>query len=241
MNSGPYSGKSSDLNGQYIGSEVAMMRNLAREGVTAIDVGANIGDLSVPLAGVVGNKGPVLAIESHTEIFNVLRSNLALNYVRSVTPINAFVASSADVATGSSVWGEFAYVSQRWGTRFIALDALEVERCDLIKIDVDGKELEVLESGAMIIERFRPVLYFEDDVKDASPRLLDYAMNTLGYDLYRHPAPIWEAENFFGNPVNHWAPGNIVSLMVLGIPKELRAEVPNLRRITRPDEWWDGA
>lgn len=215
-----------------------MMRNFARAGATVIDVGANMGDLTLPMASMVGEEGRVYAIESHPEHFNVLCANLALNQVRNTLPINAFVAPSSDVDTGSLVWGEFAYVSKRWETRFLALDALELDACHLIKVDVDGKELEVLESGAMLIERFRPVLYFENDVQEVSSRLLDFTMNTLGYDLYFHPAPIWERENFFGNPVNHWAPSEMTSLMVLGIPKESGVEVRELKRVSSPDEWW---
>ena len=64
------------------------------------------------------------------------------------------------------------------------------------------------------------------------------AMNTLGYDLYRHPAPIWERENFFENPVNHWAPTNVCSLMVLGIPAERKVEIVGLHRVSSPDDWW---
>lgn len=235
---GPYIGKCFDLYGQYSEAELRMMRNFIGDGATVVDVGANIGDLTVPLAGMVGNRGKVYAIESNPVNYNVLCANLALNQIRNTMPINAFIAASADVDTGSAEWGTFAYVSERWETRFMALDALDLDRCDLIKVDVDGKELEVLESGAMLIERHRPTLYFENDVREASARLLDFAMNTLGYDLYRHPAPIWEPENFFGNSVNHWAPRNIVSLMIVGVPKERHVEIRDLQKVSSVDEWW---
>src|SRR6185369_4454414 len=54
---GPYIGKCFDLYGQYSESEVAMMRAFLREGSTVIDVGANIGDLTLPLARIVGESG----------------------------------------------------------------------------------------------------------------------------------------------------------------------------------------
>ncbi|MBK9114874.1 MAG: FkbM family methyltransferase [Betaproteobacteria bacterium] len=237
--SGPFIGKCFELYGQYSEAEVRLMRNFVPEGATVVDVGANIGDLTLPLAGMVGERGRVYAIESHADNFNVLCANLALNQVRNTMPVNAFVSRTADVDTGSATWGPHAYVSDRWKPKFVALDDLGLEACDLIKVDVDGKELEVLESGAMLIEQFRPVLYFEDDVREVSEPLLEFVMKTLGYDAYRHPAPIWEPENFFGNPVNHWAPKNMVSLMVVGIPRERKVEVRDLHRISRPDEWWE--
>ncbi len=152
-------------------------------------------------------------------------------------PLNVFLATSDKVSTGG-VWGEFAYVSESWKPQFMALDALELDACDLIKIDVDGKELDVLRSGEMQIERYRPVIYFENDDKASSPGLLSYLIDTLGYDLYWHPAPIFDASNFLDNPVNHWAPKNIVSQMVLSVPKEAGMIIPDLRRVTDKNDWW---
>ena len=235
---GPYIGKCFDLYGQYSESEVSLMRGFLREGCTVIDVGANIGDLTLPLARIVGESGSVYAIESHPETFNVLCANLALNGIRNTVPVNAFVATSDKVETGSPVWGKFAYVSERWPTRFVALDELELAACDLIKIDVDGHEMEVLRSGEMHIERHRPVLYFENDVRDTSPELLLFVMRTLGYDLYWHRAPIFDASNFFNNPDNHWAPRNICSLMMLAIPSERKMQIPHLRKVADKNEWW---
>lgn len=239
--SGPYIGKCFDLYGQYSESEVAMMRNFVREGDTVIDVGANIGDLTLPLARMVGESGKVYAFESNPDSFNVLCANLALNGIRSVKPNNAFVAASENVDTGSGDWGKYAYVSERWPTDFIALDALDLPACSLIKVDVDGKELEVLRSGEMLIERRRPVLYFENDVREASADLLAFAMDTLGYDLYWHPAPIFDKTNFYGNPVNHWAPTEIVSMMVLGLPRERPHEVTGLRKVASANDWWSAS
>jgi len=236
--SGPYIGKCFELYGQYSESEVAMMRNFVREGDTVIDVGANIGDLTLPLARMVSERGTVYAIESNPDTFNILCANLALNGIRSVKPVNAFVATNESVDTSGGGWGKYAYVSERWATNFIALDSLDLPTCSFIKIDVDGKELEVLRSGEMLIERHRPMLYFENDVREGSAELLAFTMETLGYDLYWHPAPIFDESNYYGNPVNHWAPRNVASQMVLGIPKERPHEVTGLRKIVGQDEWW---
>jgi FkbM family methyltransferase len=239
--SGPYIGKCFDLYGQYSESEVSMMRAFLKEGDTVIDVGANIGDLTVPLSHVVGDTGRVYALESHPEIFNCLCANLALNGIRNTKPMNTFVAEGDQVDTRSAVWGQYAYLGTTWQPTFVALDALELTACHLIKVDVDGKELAVLRSGEMQIERFRPVLYFENDVREASAELLSFVMGKLGYDLYWHMAPIYDESNFFGNPINQWAPHNIVSQMVLGLPSEHNISVPTLKRIADPNEWWNAA
>lgn len=234
---GPYIGKCFELYGEYSESEVSMIRSLLRPGDTAVDVGANIGDLTVPIAGMVGESGRVYAIESNPNVFNVLCANLALNGIRNAKAINAFVASNASVDT-SGVWGKFAYTSEKWPTQYLSLDSLGLSACHLLKIDVDGKELEVLRSAEATLRRHRPVLYFENDQRAESAELLQFAFDQ-GYELYWHPAPIFSHPNFFDNPSNHWAPRNVVSLMVLGIPGERKTAVSGLRRIERADDWWD--
>jgi len=181
---GPVIGKCFELYGQYSESEVEMMCSVLRPGRTVIDIGANIGDLTIPLAGIVGESGRVYAIESNPFVFNALCANLALNGIVNTKPVNASVATSADVDTGSTVWGPTAYVGSTWAPHFLAIDALDVAACDLIKVDVDGKELDVLTSAEMTIKRFGPILYFENDVREASAALLEFAMKTLRYRLY---------------------------------------------------------
>jgi FkbM family methyltransferase len=237
--SGPLIGKCFDLYGEYSESEIAVMRAFLREGSTVIEVGANIGDLTIPLAGIVGISGRVYAFESHPSNFNVLCGNLALNGITNTKPVNAFVATSDKVDTSSRWWGPDAYTGNVWKPDFLPLDSLAITACDLIKVDVDGKELDVLKSGEMQIERFRPVLYFENDTRDTSPELLSIAMHNLGYDLYWHLAPVFSKDNFFGNSVNHWVPKDILSIMILGIPAERKQSIQGLYRVVDPNDWWD--
>ncbi len=234
---GPYIGKCFELYGEYSESEVQVLRAVIRPGDTVIDIGANIGDLTVPMSLMAGEKGRVYALESHADTFNILCANLALNGIRNVRPINAFVADSVETDTAGP-WGAHGFVSEVWQPPFVTIDKLGLYSCSFVKIDVDGKELEVLRSAESTITRLRPVVYFENDVPERSPALFDYFMERR-YALYWHPAPIFSPENFFGNPVNHWAPKNVISLMILAIPEERGSnfKVP-FKRVTAKDEHW---
>jgi len=68
------------------------MRHFLQAGNTAIDVGAYIGDLAIPMSHLVGDAGRLIAFEAHPHNFNVLCANLALNNIRNTQAINAFVA-----------------------------------------------------------------------------------------------------------------------------------------------------
>jgi FkbM family methyltransferase len=237
LHHGPYIGKCFELYGQYSEAEVNIIRTFVNAGDTALDIGANIGDLTVPMSRIAGTTGRVYAIESHSSNYQVLCANLALNNIQNVKPLNCFIADSPDVDP-SGPWGKFGYVSETWGAPVASIDSLDLASCAFIKVDVDGKELEVLNSANGLIKKCRPILYFENDVRETSPALLDHVMN-LDYDLYWHPAPIFSPVNFFGNPVNHWDPENILSLMILGIPTARRQQFTvQLRKVTDKNQWW---
>lgn len=225
------------LYGEYSESEVNVIRSFVGEGAVAVDIGAYIGDLTIPMSRFAGGTGRIYAIELHMEHYQVLCANLALNGVKNVKALNCFIAN-ADTVDTAGQWGKFGYVSEIWGTTIVSLDSLQLPSCSFIKVDVDGKELEVLQSGERCLEAYRPVLYLENDLREASPALLQHLLDRR-YDIYWHPAPIFSPNNFFGNPINHWHPRNIMSLMMLAIPKEKnRYQVP-LKKVSDKDEWWD--
>ena len=47
------------------------------------------------------------------------------------------------------------------------LDAMELAACHLMKIDAEGMESAVMDGAARTIERFRPVLYLENNNREA--------------------------------------------------------------------------
>jgi FkbM family methyltransferase len=233
--SGPVIGKCLELYGEYSEGEVATMGRYVKPGDTVIDVGANIGSLTLPMAGLVGAQGRVYAFESQAYNFNLLSAHLALNGIEQVRPLNAFVSDVTNPKTWGEVWG--SYVTDRWPTPVMQLDDLGLDSCALIKIDVDGSELGVLKSAARLIEKLRPVLYFENDVQAASRALLQHVFD-LNYDLYWDPQPVFVENNFLGNPRYAW---DIlyVSKMVLALPGE-KGQVPpeGIPVVEGPEQWW---
>ena len=117
LHSGPYIGKCFELYGQYSESEVSVFRGFVKPGDTALDIGANIGSLTVPMSHFVGDKGRVYAVELHIDTYHALCANLALNGIRNVKALNCFIADFAQVDT-SGPWGKFGYVSELWVQRW---------------------------------------------------------------------------------------------------------------------------
>ena len=72
-------GLSTLLNGPFEAAEVAALCRLATPGSTAIDVGANVGVFTVPLALSVGDRGRVLSFEPAPQTAARLRANVERN------------------------------------------------------------------------------------------------------------------------------------------------------------------
>jgi len=139
-----------------------VLSKLLVPGTTFVDVGAHIGLLTLAGARAVGASGKVLAIEPVPLCFELLRRSLTINGLaeRVEGKCQAVGAHHAhckffvrDVLGHSSLTrGEFA-AGDEIEVSVTSLDELvrPGQRVDLIKIDVEGAELEVLEGMTRII------------------------------------------------------------------------------------------
>lgn len=156
--------------GDYLGERLAggkpyerrvlrIAARLARGGLF-VDVGAHIGNHSVYVAKT-GAK--VVAIEPHPDTFEILERNVASNGL-TVDLVNAACgASSAQASielndpanTGSAV------ITVGGGTiRVVTLDSLGLAP-SVVKIDVEGHELEVLKGAEQTLIAHRPAVIVE--------------------------------------------------------------------------------
>ena len=152
---------------------------LVGRGATAIDIGANLGYYTRPLADIVGSEGRVYAVEPVPVIFEVLKRNVAgrknvtlLNYAlgseeRTIEMANDSVAAAGYFGTGRNFVsdGELSgeaikfTAEMRRGSELFA----ELERVDFIKCDIEGYERVVIPEMRAIIERHHPTVLIETD------------------------------------------------------------------------------
>jgi len=177
-------------------SEVTLAINLlARrrehfgDGVVAVDCGANIGVHTIEWATAMTEWGSVLAIEAQERIYYALAGNIAINNCFNAIAIHAAVSSESGVMTipnpdylvpssfgslelrprsGTEFIGQAIDYSKTAMVRRVALDEFNLPRLDLIKLDVEGMELEALQGATQTILRTRPIMLIERIKTDAS-------------------------------------------------------------------------
>lgn len=108
----------------------------------------------------------------------------------------------------------------------LTLDDLQLECCHLIKIDVEGMEGEVLKGARQTIQRFRPVLYVENDREEKSSAFIEQ-IQRLGYRLWEHTPPLFNPKNFARNRENLFS--QIRSVNMLCLPQEIELTVKSRR------------
>ncbi|MEX2114014.1 MAG: FkbM family methyltransferase [Pirellulales bacterium] len=203
-------GRSLDVYGEFSEGEIGLFGELVQPGQSVVEIGANIGAFTVFLAQHVGRQGVVLAIEPQRLVFQTLCANLALN---SITNVACFQQASGAQHGSLHVpqldplvvnnFGGLALGEYQRGqvVAVVPLDAFNLQRCDFIKIDVEGMEEDVLRGAVETIARCRPIMYVENDRPEKCESLIRY-IASLGYRMYWHCPPLFNPSNFLGNPEN---------------------------------------
>lgn len=148
--------------------------NSLKEDDTIIDVGANIGLISMR-AALIAKNGTVYSFEPYGKTFDRLEYHKQLNGLENIYPCNMGLGrKEEEVAFNTNFVGNpgmyrinknFDTKSNRIkiGTldRFVAENNLQ--RIDAIKIDVEGYEMEVLLGATKTLSDFKPMLFVELD------------------------------------------------------------------------------
>jgi len=239
-----YMGGSLQKYGEFSVGELELFAQVVRPGELVIEVGANIGAHTVELSRLVGPGGEVHAFEPQRIVFQALCANLALNQCTNVYARQAAVGDHAGTisvpALDPSIRNNFGGVSLRnvdsgESVPLVALDSLGLPACRLLKVDVEGMEVEVLKGGEQLIWKHRPIMYLESDRADRSEELLTL-VDRLGYKAWWHLAPVFNPSNYSGDPVDIF--GGVVSVNIACVPEESAFAVNGLRPVSSPKDSW---
>jgi FkbM family methyltransferase len=152
----------------------AIIRSLPVSG-TFIDVGANIGYISVLASRRVGPGGRVLAIEPSPQVLPILRATIQRNESKNVSIVELacshvpgnvtfFMTDRSNLGRGS-LSQQNAGCAQSVEVRRERLDAIvaahQLDRIDVVKIDVEGAELQVLRGMHYILAKCHPIIVIE--------------------------------------------------------------------------------
>jgi FkbM family methyltransferase len=245
-----FMGQSMLVYGECSELELLFLLNLARNPGLVVEVGANMGIHTIPLAASLAKQGRLLyAFEPQPVIFQQLCANLALNGLTNARAFpyacgsqnGALMFEIPDYSKlGNFGSTEFRSVAPGEASSAAGSEAVQCVRLDdllgegsigLIKVDVEGAEREVLEGCEGILARCQPVLYVENDRVENSPALIQWLFDH-DYRLWWHIPPLFNPDNFRGVSENRY--GTIRSVNMVGLHKSSPIKVTDLAEILDP-------
>ena len=147
-----------------------------KKGDIVIDIGAHIGLYTIISSKRVGANGKVVAIEADPSNFEMLNSNIKLNQLTNVIPLNYAVHSKETkvklyLPSGESGFTKYNTIMPNWintQEKFVEVNAntldyllqlneIRQEEVNWIKIDVEGAEFEVLKGATNVLSKSKDI------------------------------------------------------------------------------------
>jgi FkbM family methyltransferase len=173
--------------------ETAFLARWLRPGMNAIDIGANLGVYSLPMARLVGPEGQVFSYEPASETRRLLAISKAKNGADNLHIIAA--ALSDGEREGHLVLGISSELNTLHGSgpgesvRITSLDAEEKVRnwgtIDFLKIDAEGEEERILAGARSFFAERSPLVMFEVAAGEKPNENLPSAFIAMGFSLFR--------------------------------------------------------
>lgn len=158
------------LTGEFEKTQTKLFLNTIKEGDTVIDIGANVGYYTVLAAKKTGARGRVIAFEPDKECLFLLKKNVSLNACSNVLVVPKAVANTEGWLLFHSNLvhkGKSSLVSDKKSrsTYKIATTSLDQyfsagKKIDIVKMDIEGAEILVLESAKKIISKQKKLKLF---------------------------------------------------------------------------------
>lgn len=172
-----------------------MLKRCIQKGWTVIDIGSNIGYYTLLESQLVGNKGKVIAIEPIPLNFSYLVKNIKLNKVKNVVLLNFAISNKkgnlrmiqSSYSNWSSIFtgnipeqlenGQYKIIRVPVKTIDDIVRSLKLRDVNLIRIDVEGHELNVLQGARRVIKDYYPDFLIELHIahlkKEKTKKLLE--------------------------------------------------------------------
>lgn len=172
------------------------LKTSLQPGMVYVDVGANIGSHAINAARMVGERGRVFAFEADPETHRILEKNIDLNGLGNIILRQTCVSDdSGSVTFYKHKDSAKSSIVDRGEKTSIVLPADRLDnlipsdtKIDILKIDVEGAELNVLRGAQKIFEQRPPSIVIIEvyDVRDSTDKSqgIREILEAYGYSFY---------------------------------------------------------
>ncbi|MEO6288826.1 MAG: FkbM family methyltransferase [Ginsengibacter sp.] len=186
---------------------VDFFKKFIKTGDLVIDIGANIGDTTVPMALAAGISGITLGFDPNPYVYKILEKNASLNkHKQNIIPLLYaisekdedfyYISSEASFANGgisptiNSMHGKFVYPGKIKGVNLLAYleknYSEKLKNFSFIKIDTEGYDKEIIKSIPDLIKKYKPTIVAESFGKSTPEEKIELynVIEKHGYELF---------------------------------------------------------
>lgn len=222
-------GKSVELYGEWASTEISLMLDFISLGDTVVDVGCNIGIHTMEFAEKVGEAGFVFAFDPQIEVLACAISTAMFQNRKNII-FSGFGLSDSF----KSLWlTHEKNLELNFGARKISreqnsnynspasvklapLDALVLVKPTLIKVDIEGHELNFLAGARKTISRYKPTMFLEANTPEAIKSIKSWSRRH-GYSSIVLSIKAFNPGNFAKNAIDVFGPST--ETMIVLLPK----------------------
>lgn len=178
----------------------ALVSELVNQGDVCIDIGANVGSYTFLMANSTGPEGKVFAFEPNPDLYNLLLDSVKLNqassfifvdnkalYSKSGEILKFYISDNPRNSGTSSLLNHGVFVSE---DNCILVETISladyfrtnlIEKCKLLKIDVERAELEVMKGMISLLKEQRIDYIILEQIAGSEPQELLHSLNYTGW------------------------------------------------------------
>jgi FkbM family methyltransferase len=206
--------------GDWFERELEYWRAQIQPGMVVIDIGANVGVYTFSAAKRVGKEGCVIAVEPFSGCVANLERTCDVNHLDQVKVYRGAASDKEgsiylSLAAASELNEVVTDLEQTRNGNYeeapcFTLDSIceqeHLSTVDFLKIDAEGHELQVLMGSQRLLEKFSPVILYENIAgsQGSNTEVADY-LQSIGYQLFRYQPylqqliPVTAASEFQGS------------------------------------------
>ncbi len=159
-----------------------------RHGMVAYDIGCHVGFYTMMFAKLSGKEGRVYAFEPNTINLNYLKTHIEINSIDNVTILPIALSQSGGHKFFNETRNSFTgHISDNPTALMVPTDSIDnlidkklIEPPNIIKIDVEGAELDVLHGARAAIRKYNPIIFVAIDNHDNKDYIYDF-LKDMGY------------------------------------------------------------
>ena len=169
------------LLGGFEPNTLKLYTNIVKPGDTVLDIGANVGAHTLPLARLVGNQGKVIAFEPTRYAIGKISANIELNkeLIDRISVNQVMLVADDNERLESEIYSSWPLFEKGKNvhpehlgklmntegavatTLDLALKRYKIKKIGFMKIDVDGHEYSVINGGKETLLTHRPLILME--------------------------------------------------------------------------------